>query len=190
VPDPGCTPRPEPIDNFRLAAKISGCLAVIPVAYFAVTAISSIPHNSISAIFLIGGILTQLAGWLAAGVIFSIINTRLPGRYGPVRAIIVCALWFATGFASSRVQAWLNPGIGGRSWTFFGLQLLLFLVVFSVIWDACILDTRLSSASIDRLREAYNLQQARSLALYGTYHCCSRSSRSASSWPAAVAWNS
>jgi hypothetical protein len=46
------------------------------------------------------------------------------------------------------------------------LQLLLFLVAFSAIWDARILDARLSWASLDRLREAYNLQQARSLALY------------------------
>jgi hypothetical protein len=99
-------------------------------------------------------------------VIFSIVNTRLPGRYGPVRAVILCGLWFTVGFAFSRVQGWLDPGSGGRSWTFFGLQLLSLLVAFSVIWDARILDARLSWASLDRLREAYSLQQARSLALY------------------------
>ena len=160
------TPCDDPLDNFRLALKISACLAILPVAYFAVTAIGSIPQDSASAIFVVTGILSQLAGWLAAGVIFSIVNTRLPGRYGPIRAIIFCGLWFAVGFAFSRVQGWLDPESGGRSWTFFGLQLLLFLVAFSAIWDARILDARLSWASLDRLREAYNLQQARSLALY------------------------
>jgi hypothetical protein len=164
-----CTPRDNPLDNTRLAVKISAILAIVPVAYFAATAISNLPHslqNSTGAIFLVAGILSQLAGWLAAGVIFSIINNRLPGWCGPVRALIVCIVWFAVGFTVNGLQDWLQPGSGGRSWTFFGLQLLLFLIAFGVIWDACILDGGLSWSSVDRLREAYRIQQARSLALY------------------------
>lgn len=53
-----------------------------------------------------------------------------------------------------------------RSWSFFGVQLLLFLVTFSVIWDAYILSEHPWKDSLSQLREAYKIQQARAVVLY------------------------
>ena len=149
--------------------KISAVLAIVPVSYFTVTAVRSLPSSSAQLapiFFLAAGIVSQLAGWLAAGIMFSVINSRLPGWCAPLRALVVCAVWFAVGFAASSIPGWIPPG-SGPSWTFFGLELLLFLVAFGIIWDACILDGRLSISSLAELRTAYKVQQARSLALYG-----------------------
>jgi hypothetical protein len=161
-------PRDDVTGNNILAVKIAGFLALIPVAYFAVTALTNLPQNlqgpSDGMLFLVGGILTQLAGWIVIGLVFSVINNRLPGTCGPIRALIVSALYFAVGFVFSLLRGWLHAP-ADRSWIFFGLQLLLFLLSFSAIWDACILG-RLSWSSFDTLRTAYNLQRARSILLY------------------------
>jgi hypothetical protein len=153
--------------NILLAAKIAGLISVVPVAYFLYTATATLPQNLENpggAISVAAGVVSQLVGWIIIGVIFSIINTRLPGRSGPVRALIVSALWFAVATADFIVAGWLHYS-AGRSWTFFGLELVVFLLAFSAVWDMCILG-KLSWASIRHLWEAYNLQRVRSVALY------------------------
>jgi hypothetical protein len=162
------TPREDVHGNNILAVKIAGFLALIPVTYFAITGLANLPANlqepSDGTLFLIAAILTQLAGWIVIGVVFSNINNRLPGKLGPVRALIVSAAWFAVGFAFYLVRGWLHVP-SSRSWVFFGLQFLLFLLSFSAIWDACILGS-LSWSAFGTLRDAYSLRKARAVALY------------------------
>jgi hypothetical protein len=80
----------------------------------------------------------QLAGWILAGIIFAGTSTRLRGGSGPIRAVVMSAVWFTATFTVHIFDDWTGNPTGG-SWTFFGLQLLLFLLAFGVIWDAHIL---------------------------------------------------
>jgi hypothetical protein len=75
------------------------------------------------------------------------------------------AVWFAAAFTVHTFDNWTGNPTGG-SWTFFGLQLLLFLLAFGVIWDAYILSEKPGMKSLDQLREVYNLGQARTVVLY------------------------
>ena len=77
---------------------------------------------------------------------------------------MISALWFGVGIISFAVSSLLHSSLN-RSWTFFGLQLFLFLLAFSAAWDACILG-RLGWTSLDQLRDAYNLNRVRTIALY------------------------
>jgi hypothetical protein len=162
-----CVPLESISANILLAAKIAVAIAVVPVAYFAYTALTNIPRNlefEGGAITVAAGIIDQAIGWILIGVVFSVINNRLPGGSGPIRAVIVSALWFTVGAIAFIVDTWLRGSLG-RSWTFFGLQLFLFLLTFSAVWDACILG-KLSWSSLDQLRDAYSLQRVRTVALY------------------------
>jgi hypothetical protein len=165
-----CRPKESDRENIILAIKIAGVLSVVPVAYFTYTAITTLPSNleqpGPGMIFVFSGILVQLGGWILIGLVFACLNTRLPGMCGPVRALSVTGIWFAVAFACHIVQGWLGQASSGQSWSFFGLQLLLFLTAFSVIWDACILDTKISWSSPERLRQAYNLQRSRAVIVY------------------------
>lgn len=161
------TPAGDPFANLLLAVKIAAVVAIIPVVYFTYTALTSLPGNLQfidGAIFAVAGVVSQAAGWIVIGVVFSLINNRLPGGSGPLRAVAVSALWFGVGIISFVVSALLHGSLN-RSWTFFGLQLFLFLLAFSAVWDACILG-KLRWASLDQLRDAYNLNRVRTIALY------------------------
>lgn len=163
-----CVPGGNVPANIWLAAKIATVIAIVPVTYFVYTALKSLPRNlhyQTDAISVAAGIIAQAVGWIVIGVVFSIINNRLPGGNGPVRAFIVSALWFAVGTIGLMLEGWLHDPVNG-SWAFFGLQLLLFLLAFSAVWDACILG-KLSWSSLDQLRDAYSLQRVRTVALYG-----------------------
>jgi hypothetical protein len=162
-------PRHNPVGNTILAIKIAAALAIIPVSYFAYTIITSLPKNlqqpGPEMIFVVAGVVGQLTGWILIGVIFAGLSTRLRGNVGPIRALVISAAWFAAAFTVHIVDGWTqNPT--GRSWSFFGVQLLLFLVTFSVIWDAYILSEHPWKDSLSQLREAYKIQQARAVVLY------------------------
>ena len=135
-------PKVDPTDNAILAVKIGATLAVIPVAYFAYTTITSLPKTlqqpGPGMIFVVASIIGQLAGWILIGVVFAGLAPRLRGGVGPVRALVVSATWFVAAFIIHIVDNWTHQP-SPRSWSFFGLELLLFLVAFSVAWDAYVL---------------------------------------------------
>lgn len=140
---------------------------MIPVGYFVYATHLSVQLTELGpqSAFAAGRVLQQLAGWVLAGLVYALLKLRLPGNVGPLRALTLAAAWFA---AAAAVQAG-NGLIGfasGWSWTFPGLELLLFLVAFSVIWDLCTLKVHTWKQAVDGLREAYRIQQARAIALY------------------------
>jgi hypothetical protein len=161
------TPAGDQFANLLLAVRIAAVVAIIPVVYFTYTALTSLPGNLQfvdDAISAAAGVVSQAVSWIVIGVVFSILNNRLPGGSGPLRAVVVSALWFGVGIISVVVSSLLHGSLN-RSWTFFGLQLFLFLLAFSAVWDACILG-KLRWASLDQLRDAYNLNRVRTIALY------------------------
>lgn len=164
-----CTPHEDAAANTALAVKIAAVLAIVPVSYFLYSALTSLPSTlqqpGPGLEFGVGGLLSQLAGWLVIGVVFSVLSSRLPGSVGPVRAVILTAAWFTAATAVHIANGWIQYSTG-RAWLFPGLQLLLFLVAFSVIWDACILKRGTWTDTIKDLRDRYKLKETRTIVVY------------------------
>jgi hypothetical protein len=90
---------------------------------------------------------------------------RLPGTVGPLRALTLAAAWFGAA-AAVQLMNDLTVSASGWRWTFPGLELLLFLVAFSVAWDLCTLKEGTWKHALDQLRKAYRIQQTRAIARY------------------------
>ena len=116
-------------------------------------------------VFVVVSFLGQLTGWLIIGVFYGLLNSRLPGRIGPVRALVLAGAWFAVAIAVNIVTNVLHYP-ANKGWIFAGLQLTLFLIAFSVVWDACALKEKTLSEIVDKLRTAYHLKETQAIALY------------------------
>ena len=164
-----CLPYEDTTANAILGAKIAIVLAVVPVGYFAYTVATSLPTNlqqpGAGIIFILASLFGQVVGWALIGVFLGSLSTRLPGRVGPIRALIISAAWFATAFAVQLVSDWYQH-TSSRSWIFSGLQLLLFMVAFSIVWDAYVLRRENLRLTFESLKRGYDIQETRSIALY------------------------
>jgi hypothetical protein len=63
-----------------------------------------------------------------------LLYTRLPGRFGPLKAVVLSSVWFVAAAAVELGSRWAGRGTG-RAWSFPGFQLLLFTSVLSVAYD-------------------------------------------------------
>jgi hypothetical protein len=91
------------------------------------------------------------------GLAFARLTSWDRHRPRPVRALIVSGLWFLAAFATHVIDTWAGsaPNVG---WLFPGLQLLVFLVAFSVAWDAYDHWQGSAGDTWQRLKELYPLQ--------------------------------
>ena len=162
--DQATAPRPGAAADAVLAVKVGGLLAVIPVGYFSFTTIASLSASQTS-VFVVSSIIGQFIGWLVIAVFYAMLSSRLPGRIGPLKALILAGIWFAVAIVVNAANNGLHfPA--GRSWIFAGLQFSLFLIAFSVIWDALAFKRSTVPETIKELRAAYHLEQAQTVALY------------------------
>jgi hypothetical protein len=162
--DQSDAPRPGGAADAVLAIQVGGLLAVIPVSYFTFTTIASLSASQTS-VFVVASILGQFIGWLVIAVFYGMLSSRLPGRIGPLKALILAGVWFAVAVVVNLADNGLHFPMG-RSWIFAGLQFSLFLIAFSVIWDALAFKKSTVSDTISELRSAYHLEQAQTVALY------------------------
>jgi hypothetical protein len=168
-----CQPRPDRKANAILAAKIAAILAIIPVGYFIYTTatqnLALLQQSGPGTIFIVAGAVSQVTGWILTGIIFAMLSPRLPGRVGPVRAFVLTGAWFAAALTIQLINYWTYHSIGW-AWSFPGLLLLLFLVTFSVVWDAFILNPTLSwgtwMATLSKVAETYKIERTRAIILY------------------------
>jgi hypothetical protein len=162
--DPAAAPRPGAGAKAALAVKTAALLAIIPVGYFSFTTIAGLSESSTS-VFVVSSIVSQFTGWLVIGVFYGMLSSRLPGRVGPFKALILAGAWFAVAIVVSIADNGLHfPA--GRAWIFAGLQFSLFLIAFSVVWDAISFKKSTLPETIKDLRAAYHLEQAQAVALY------------------------
>jgi hypothetical protein len=152
-----------------LAVKIAAPLALIPVGYFIYTTAARLPaavqDPGPDTVFVVVSFLSQLTGWLVIGVFYGLLSSRLPGRIGPARALVLAGAWFAVAIAVNIVNNVLHYP-ANKGWIFAGLQFTLFLIAFSVVWDACALKQDTVSKTVDKLRAAYHLKETQAIALY------------------------
>jgi len=167
-----CQPRDNRRKNTILAVKIAAVLAIVPVGYFIVTtathSLAQLQGPGPGMVFVVANAFSQLTGWILTGVIFAALSPRLPGSVGPVRAFVLTAAWFAAALPVQLIN-WTQHPIGW-AWSFPGLLLLLFLVAFSVVWDAYILNPNLRRgtwvATLSKVAKTYNIQRTRAVILY------------------------
>jgi hypothetical protein len=162
--DQATRPRPGAAADTVLAVKVGGLLAVIPVGYFSFTTIASLSASQTS-VFVVSSITGQFIGWLVIAVFYAMLSSRLPGRIGPFKALVLAGVWFAVAIVVNAANNGLHFPLG-RSWIFAGLQFSLFLIAFSVIWDALAFKQSTVPETIKELRTAYHLEQAQTVALY------------------------
>lgn len=161
--NPATAPPPDAAGAV-LAVKVGALLAVIPVGYFSFTTIASLSASQTS-VFAVSSIIGQFTGWLVIAVFYGMLSSRLPGRIGPFKALILAGVWFAVAIVVNLADNGLHFPLG-RSWIFAGLQFSLFLITFSVIWDALAFKKSSVPDTINELRAAYHLEQAQTVALY------------------------
>ncbi|SOD73644.1 hypothetical protein SAMN05892883_2916 [Jatrophihabitans sp. GAS493] len=170
------SPRPTALENMVLAAKCAAVLAVVPFGYFALTTATGLPRHwqqpGPGLLFAVAGVLAEAARWLISGLFYGALSPRLPGRVGPLKALSLAGAWFAAAEIVHLINGWTLHDTT-RGWSFPGLELLLFLVAFSVVWDALIA-RRFSPAgaagtwteAVETLREAYFILTTKSIVLY------------------------
>jgi hypothetical protein len=161
-------PHADAVENSILAIKIAAALALIPVAYFLYSAVVSLPSQAqagIDVVFIVASVVGQLVGWLIIGIVYSALSTRLPGQIGPVRALLLAGAWFFAAVPVHLIDNWIQPSTS-RAWLFPGLEVLLFLVAFSIVWDACVLKQDSWAGVITNLTSAYRIQETRTVVLY------------------------
>jgi hypothetical protein len=168
-----CQPQRGPKGNAILAAKISGALAIFPIGYFIYAAAplwpAEIQQPGLGSVLVAASVLRQLTGWILTGVIFAALSPRLPGRVGPMRAFYLTAAWFAAALTVQIINYWTGHA-AGWAWSLPGLLLLIFLVTFSVAWDAYILNPRLGwgtwMATLSKVAKTYNVERTGAIIRY------------------------
>jgi hypothetical protein len=161
----------SPRDRAFLAIKISLALAVLPIGYFLYVTLTTVPRTlggfGINAVSLFATVAFEILGWIVTGLVFGMLSTRLRGLVGPLRALLLSLAWFAAAFIVDIGSGWTSA-LGSRAWIFQGLQLLIFLVAFGIVWDMYSLreegDT--PQAVLGKLATAYNYTRARAVIIY------------------------
>jgi hypothetical protein len=169
-------PHSDTLANALLALRISGVLAIVPVAFVVYTTLTNLPERlerpGVQAVFVLASIALELTRWLVTGCVFAALSTRWLGFNGPLRGLAVSAAWFAAALVTHLLDDWGQPS-GSTAWSFPGFELVLFLIAFAVVWDAWILHeddqaNREWRDILQRLREAYNVTRARAVVGYAT----------------------
>jgi hypothetical protein len=120
-------------ENGRLAARLGSKLAIVPIAYFAYVFLTS-GEWSLAAPFAISALVTALiyevAFWVVAAFTFGCLFPYLPGANGPVKGLVLAAIYVGANAAAALL------GITGNSlWEVRSFQLLLFLMVLGAWMD-------------------------------------------------------
>jgi hypothetical protein len=120
-------------ENGRLAARLGSKLAIVPIAYFAYVFLTS-GEWSLAAPFAISGLVTALtyevAFWVVAAFSFGCLFPYLPGANGPVKGLVLAAIYVGANAAAALI------GITGNSlWEVRSFQLLLFLMLLGAWMD-------------------------------------------------------
>lgn len=156
----------------RLGLTWAAALSAGPVAYLLWASLTALPDKAMA--FEVSIVTAQVVGevvrWLLTGWLYGLLLPVLPGRIGPLKALWLAAMWFATSLPVAVADMWTGNG-AGREWLFPGLQLLLFLTVLAVVLD--LVTVRVWAASGSRLADnwsallkVYNVNNARQIILY------------------------
>lgn len=139
----GGTSPPFPVDAAAWrthafeAVELGALVALVPVGYFAVTAMIGLPTQDLYgaglAFFVVGGLI-EVGRWMATAWAFGALYARLPGRTGVIKAGALVGAWVLGAGAAEVGNLWAGEG-SGREWLFPGLQLVLFLAVLGVVFD-------------------------------------------------------
>lgn len=154
------------VGNARTAVEVGAVLALLPVGYFVLAALTDLPARASfgpSFAFLIAGAMHEAGRWLATAWLFGAAYTRLPGRTGPEKAAAMVFAWFVGAGTVEVLNRWVSEG-SSREWAFPGLQLILFLLVLAVLFDRLTLATQ--NKSWKDLQDVYGIHRLRGAFAY------------------------
>lgn len=131
------------LSNARWAASCAALLSFGPVAYTlweitrGIGADGDVVANATLAVF--GGTATLLregAGWLITGFVFGYLYSRLPGKTGPQKALVLVGVWWASAGMAAACATIVGADIG-EVFAYRAAEFSVFVIVLGVIYDWC-----------------------------------------------------
>jgi hypothetical protein len=153
--------------NARAGARLGGLIGLVPVIYFTWNAVQALPARldyATGVLYLLVGVGGELLRWLVAGWCFGALYDRLPGRVGPVKALVLTAAWAAAALAGELISRWATNPSSTNPLLYRTLQLGVVLVVVSVLFDLSTVAR--SGGSWRRLGDLYRVRTNRDLVVY------------------------
>jgi Family of unknown function (DUF6185) len=98
-------PKGDPLANAMFASRVALGLAIVPIAYLALTAIDVSRGNTwtMGFFFASTSVLAEATRWLVTGFIYGFLHPRLPGKTGPAKALCFALLWAISAWAAVAV---------------------------------------------------------------------------------------
>ena len=152
--------------NLRAAVEVAAVIAVVPVTFFAWASLDTLPIRTefgVNAAFLVGSLIREAARWVATATVFGLLYRYLPGRIGPLKGLFLSGVWFGAAAVSELINRWAGSD-SGRVWTFPALQVVLFLVVLSLVYDY--MTIRAAGGTWADLQTAYGIERTRTAVTY------------------------
>ena len=149
--------------NLAVAVRAACYLSLPAIAYFSWGLVDELPNRTsgTAALGLSISLVVRWVSWLAAGAVYCIAQSHLPGRLGPIKAAALSTAWFVPAVAIELLEGWQGV-VNDRSWLFPGFELVLFLTALSVWYDYRTIASE-SATPWTHLRAAYRIDRARDI---------------------------
>jgi hypothetical protein len=147
------------------AIRLGMPLILTLVGYFAVTGLRALPSRLAwnATVYLTIAVGAEAFRWLGTAFVFGALYAVLRGRVGVTKATVIAAVWAAVAGLAVILRGWTDTSID-VAWIYPGLQLFIFLVVLSVLYDYE--TTKLAGGSWRRLLDLYGTHRHSALAAY------------------------
>lgn len=137
-------PKDGPLLNARFALRLSARLALVPVGYYAWIAGRDLVNRSYEiswqwqVLTIATGILLEFVRWLIIGGLFGLTYAKLPGSYGPLKALAFWAIWVVSCLPPVLFAYFVASG-SAQQVIYHGAQMGLFLLILALVFDVATL---------------------------------------------------
>jgi hypothetical protein len=161
-----CGPAQGWWQNGQTAALLGLVLATFPIAYYGWAALQSLRSNlswSLGLLYFLIGLAFETFRWLGVSFAFGALYRVLPGRVGPLKAMVLAIAWLVAAIANELIARWLGRP-SDQLWLYVFLQLAVFLFILSVLFDWW--SVRRGGGTWRRLLDLYRVRNNRDLVAY------------------------
>ena len=163
MPDPEAGSRllvlgsqPGRLANAKAAAQLASIIAIIPVGYLIWTTVPKAGLNTNTGMLIVALLaFLEFTRWVVSGFVFGYLYSRLPGRFGPVKALSFAAIWIVS-CVGPLVVALSSGSNLTQEVEYRSVQFALFAIVLAVLFD--LKTVRTAGGTWRDLRNVYNLQ--------------------------------
>ena len=151
-------PRPR-LAHAKIAAQIASIIAIIPVAYLMRSTLGQLNGELSSNIAILGVVLfavLEFARWVVSGFLFGYLYATLPGRIGPVKALVFAGIWTLSCLGPLVVAQITGNSSLTQEVIYRSAQFALFTIVLAIVIDLRVVTA--AGGTWRNLQEAYDLQ--------------------------------